>query len=802
VSQGPDRIDGDALAAPGVLGLVGDTPLVPITKVNPNPKVRLFAKLEAANPGGSIKDRIALRMIEAAEQSGELTADKTILEATSGNTGIGLALVAAIKGYRILLAMSEGASLERRKILSALGAEFLLTAADKGTDGAIEEAYGLVRERPDEFFLPDQYNNPNNVLAHYYGTALEVWNQTKQSVTHFVAAMGTTGTLMGCAKRLKELNPAIRIIGVEPYLGHKIQGLKNLKEAYVPGIYDGRILDEKVNVEDEAAFAMSRELARKEGLFVGMSSGAAMVAATQLVRTLDQGVVVVILPDGGERYLSTNLFVVPEPELCEPVETKLDLLNTLTRRKEVFDPLQPGHATLYTCGPTLHRRPHLGFYRRLVLADTLRRYLETFYGLDVTHVVSMTDLDDNVLDEATLKGIDPARLAESVAQEFFEDQDVLGILPAKSYPRSTEHLGDMLDLARRLTQAGFAYEQLRSLYFDVSKLPEYGSVSGIDLDKLRTGKTVDLDRYEKRDPRDFTLLRRSTLAELRVGFYVASEWGNARPSWHLQCAAMALAGAGEEFDVHISGTDLIFPHHENTVAQIQALTGKPPSRVALHAELVLNEGSKMSWSGKTALHLTDLLDRGYTGRHIRFFLATTQYRQPLHFSWERLESARASLHRLDDFVNNVSSADGQVASEDVTARTAEMREAFKRAMDDDLNVSAAMGSLFQYARRINRLVAQGWVARSQVSEILEAVTQTSGVLGFIPEAACPAGPEIMELIARRDRAREEHDYAAADRIREDLRHRGIVVEDTPQGTRWRRSRSTGKDQASNEDASS
>ncbi len=787
----------DDLDRPGILSLVGDTPLLPLDRINPNPKVRLLAKIEAKNPGGSIKDRIALRMIEAAEASGELTPEKTILEATSGNTGIGLALVAAVKGYKILLAMSEGVSLERRKILAALGADFLLTQASKGTDGAIEEAYRLAREEPDRFFLPDQYNNPNNVLAHYHGTAEEIWRQTNGTITHFVAAMGTTGTLMGCSRKLKELDPDIHILGVEPYLGHKIQGLKNLKEAYLPGIFDASMLDDKVNIEDEAAFETTRQLARVEGLLVGMSSGAALRAAMDLAANLDSGTIVVILPDGGERYLSTSLFVVPENEQAEPVETRLELTNTLTRRREIFDALQPGRVGIYTCGPTLHRRPHIGFYRRLVLADTLRRYLETFYSVEVTHVVSMTDLDDNVLERAKAENKSTKALADEVAEEFFHDQEALSILPAARYPRSTEKLDEMLDLARRLTQAGFAYEELRSVYFDVSKLPEYGQVSGMDPDKLHTGKTVDLERYEKHDPKDFTLLRRCTLAELRAGFYVSSEWGNVRPSWHLQCAAMAMSEMGERFDVHVSGTDLLFPHHENTVAQVQALTGEPPSRFALHAELLLNEGRKMSWSADTALSLPDLLDLGFTGRHIRFFLVSTHYRQPIHFSVEALEESRQALYRLDDFVHNLSNADGS-PSEEVEARITELREEFKSAMDDDLNVSAALAALFRFARRLNRLVAAGRVSKMQVSDILAVVAELTQILGFVPESGCPAGPEVLELIERRDKARAAKDYETADRIREDLRRRGIMVEDTPQGTRWRRIKDSDKTPVSDE----
>ena len=291
-----------------ILKLIGNTPLVKINKLNPNKRVELYAKLESFNPGGSVKDRIGLTMIEEAEKSGELTKDKIILEPTSGNTGIGIALVSAVKGYKVLLTMPESVSMERRKILKALGAELLLTPKEKGTDGAIEKAYKMAREEKDKYLLLDQYNNENNWKAHYNGTGKEIWEQTNGKITMFVAAIGTFGTLRGVSARLKENNKEIKIIGVEPYIGHKIQGLKNMKEAYKPGIYDKKLLDEKINIKDEDAYETARKLAKQEGIFVGMSSGAAMFVALQKVRELKHGLVVVLLPDGGEKYLSTTLF--------------------------------------------------------------------------------------------------------------------------------------------------------------------------------------------------------------------------------------------------------------------------------------------------------------------------------------------------------------------------------------------------------------------------------------------------------------------------------------------------------------
>jgi len=290
-----------------ILQLIGNTPLVKINRLNPNKKVELYAKLEFFNPGSSVKDRTALSMIEGAEKRRELTKNKIVLEATSGNTGIGLALVCVVKKYKLLLTMPESVSVERRKILKALGAEILLTSAKDGTDGAIEKAYEMARKNK-KYWLADQFNNPDNWKAHYYGTAEEIWQDTDGKITHFVGSMGTTGTLMGVSKRLKKHNPKIQIIGIEPLLGHKIQGLKNMKEAYKPGIYDKTLLDKKINVNDANAYEMARKIAKKEGIFVGMSSGAAMFGALEVIKSLKKGLVVVLFPDSGERYLSTNLF--------------------------------------------------------------------------------------------------------------------------------------------------------------------------------------------------------------------------------------------------------------------------------------------------------------------------------------------------------------------------------------------------------------------------------------------------------------------------------------------------------------
>ena len=291
-----------------ILDAIGNTPLVRINRMNTNPDVLLYAKLEGFNPTGSIKDRIALKMIEQAEEEGILTKDKTILEPTSGNTGIGLAMIGRVKGYKVEIVMSSAVSIERQKMIRAFGGTVTLTAAELGTDGAIMKVREMLAQYPDRYFNPNQFSNVYNKMAHYRTTAEEIWEQTQGKVTHFVSSLGTSGTLMGIGKFLKERNPDVKIVEAHPVKGHYIQGLKNMNEAIVPEIYDPSEIDISIMVETEEAYEKAREIVAEEGIFVGMSSGAAMVAASKIMDKLTSGLVVVVFPDRGEKYLSTKLF--------------------------------------------------------------------------------------------------------------------------------------------------------------------------------------------------------------------------------------------------------------------------------------------------------------------------------------------------------------------------------------------------------------------------------------------------------------------------------------------------------------
>ena len=768
-----------------IIELIGNTPLVELRRLNPaDGRVQLYGKLESSNPGGSIKDRVALSMVEAGERSGELTQDKILLEATSGNTGIGMAMMCAAKRYRCQLIMPESASIERRLIMQAYGAEIILTPAKRKTDGAIEKAYALAREFPERYFLADQFNNPANWQAHYKTTAPEIWAQTEGRVTDIVTTLGTSGTAMGLSRWFREHHPEVRVIAVEPYPGHKIQGLKNMKESYRPGIFDKTLPHAIVNVADEDAFSAARRLAAEEGVFAGMSSGAALFAAIERARELDRGCIVAILPDGGERYLSTTLFK-PQQQ-AEPEVSQLKLFNTMSRRKEVFRPLHPDRVTLYACGPTAFTSPNLAHCRRFIVADLISRALR-FCGYTVASYMNFTDLDDNTIAGAIAANEDLRDFTGRYIAEFKQAAETLGVEPAAGHPLASEHVADMIEIAHTLIHKGYAYEKLGSIYFDISKFKKYGQLSGIDLRKIKLGQTVDLDNYEKENPRDFTLLKRSTLAELKTGLFYETDWGNARPGWHIECSAMATRYLGETIDIHTASQDLMFPHHENEIAIAEALTGKPLANYWLHSGQLLRDGRKMAGDTGNVVTLQEVLDRGYTGREVRFMLLGVYYRKPLPFSFRRLNAARTALRRIDEFTRKLLCLPAGLPHPDIAAYVSELEKVFTDAIHDDLNISGAIGALFHFIKHVNPIVQEGQLDKEQKNDVLEALRQVNTVLGVLRLEQCPLTPEIDRLIRLRERARQLKDWTAADSAREELLRKGVTIHDTASGPVWERS---------------
>ena len=763
-----------------ILELVGDTPLVRINRLNPNAKVEVYAKLEFMNPGGSVKDRPALFMIEQAEKSGQLNHDKIVLEATSGNTGIGLAMVCAVKGYRMLFTMSESASEERAKILRAYGADILRTPAHLATDGAIEEAYRLAREEPDRYFLVDQFNNDDNWRSHYVrSTADEIWEGTEHQVGVVVATMGTTGTLMGLTRRLRELDPKVRVVGVEPYKGHKIQGLKNMKESYPPGIYNPHEPAAIVKVDDDAAYAMARRLAKEEGIFVGMSAGAAMRVALDQAAEMSEGVVVAILPDTGERYLSTSLFV------SEHVPVPLKLFNTLSRELEDLVPIQPGRVGIYACGPSLDGAPGLGLCRRMVVTDMVRRYLE-FRGYEVRLVINLADIDDRTVNQCLQEG---RRLDEFTAhweKIFFEDMAALQVEPAHHYPKASEHVGEMIDQAKALMEKGLAYEKLRSVYFNISRFPEYGKLSGVDLNAIQLGKTVDFDYYEKDNPRDFTIFKRASLAELKAGIYWPTPWGNGRPGWHVECATMATSHLGASFDIHMASSDLVFPHGDNEIAVAESLFGQSMARFWMHSEVVMAYGRKISRTLGNEITLREIVNFGYSPQAVRFWILSHHYRKVLTFNRKEIDLASGQVRRLNDFVRRLRFHSSDRPAEGLDQLLYQTRQGMQEAADHDFNLPKALGHLFGFIKQVNRLMSKGLVDEEQAGKMLGYMKQVNKVLAVIETEPQELEQEVADLVKQRDQARQEGDFETGDALRAKLADMGIILEDSPEGTIWRK----------------
>ena len=763
-----------------ILALIGNTPLVRINRLNPNPKVEVYAKLEMLNPGGSVKDRPALNMIEQAERSGALTKDKIVLEATSGNTGIGLAMVCAVKGYRMLFTMSESASAERRKILRAYGADILLTPAHLSTDGAIEEAYRMAREEPDRYFLVDQFNNQDNWRSHYdHGTADEIYEACEGKVSAVVVTMGTSGTLMGITRRMHELDPDCTVIGVEPFQGHKIQGLKNMKESYAPGIYTPREVDKVVNIDDDSAYATARRLAREEGIFVGMSSGAAMKVALDAAAKMDSGVVVALLPDGGERYLSTSLFV------SEKVPVPLRFYNTLTRTIDDLVPVQPGRVGIYACGPSLDGPADVGLCRRMVFTDLVRRYLE-YRGFDVKLVINLGDVDDRTVNQCLAEGANLGDFTARWEKAFFSDMKTLAVKPAHDYPRASEHMPQMIEQTKSLLDKGVAYEKLRSVYFNISRFPEYGKLSHMDLNAMQSGKSVDFDYYEKDNPRDFTLFKRCSLAELKAGIYWNTPWGSVRPGWHVECATMAADHLGQPFDIHMASTDLIFPHGDNEIAISESLTGKPLTNMWLHSEVVTSDGKKAGRIHGQDLTLHDLVQEGHPAAAIRYWILSTHYRHVLKFNSEALASAAKVVKRLNDFVLRLQFHPAGQTADDLAQLLYEVRSRTAAAMDNDLNVAGAMGHLFAFMKQVNRLMDQGQLDAEQTKKVLVFLNGVNQVMAVMDFNQAPSDPQIKQIVEQREAARQAGDFAKADHLRDQLAQQGITITDTPRGPVWKK----------------
>lgn len=746
-----------------LLALIGGTPLVEIRHLNPNPNVKILAKLEAQNPGGSVKDRVAAAMIAAAEASGELTKDKIIIEATSGNTGVGLAMVAAIKGYRIKLLMPETASEERKMIMAAYGAELELTPGHLSTDGAIELAYRYAREEPEKYVLMDQFNNQSSIDAHYNGTGLEIWEQTDGALTHCVMTLGTSGTAMGIAKRLHEMGD-VHVAAVEPYAGHKIQGLKNMLESYPPGIYNKTWLDEVLHVADETAFETCRKLAREEGIFSGMSSGAAMAGAIQLAERLESGLIVTVFPDSGERYLSTHLY----KQQAGSGITVFDMASGADKHISTGTSLG-----IYSMGPSLDNPDGLDAWRRVLLLDVLARHLAS-RGVDTSAAVGITDMDDRTL--AAARGENSSRdgFAQERKETILARAAQMGVADFVEFPLSSASNEMSLELCRKLLGKGLAYEKLRSVYFDVFRDKRYGEIGTVDMDKVSGGRTVDLNAYVKDNPLDFTLLKRASLLDLKRGEVLETQWGNVRPSWFLQHAAAALKTMPRT-DIMIGSEKHRFPHLENLRA-IWSTAGRE-----LQAWMLCQQATDCADAD-----LSTVAEKLGGFRAARFWLLSVASRKPLCASDENLSMWARNWRKIQEaavVLTLALDAKGDAIPAEVEQAVFNLKAGFRTAMDEDLALHHFWPVLFKFVKLVNGWAAAGTLSGASARVCLDELMVVDGILGILEPSQMPVPlsdlPDAVQgMLADRQKARDGKDFAASDALRDAIAEAGFRLEDT------------------------
>lgn len=456
--------------------------------------------------------------------------------------------------------------------------------------------------------------------------------------------------------------------------------------------------------------------------------------------------------------------------------------NTLTGIKEDFIPIEPGRVKMYTCGPTVYYYPTIGNYRTFIFEDLLRRYLK-YKGYKITHVMNITDVDDKTIRDSRKEGVSLREFTDRYTRAFFEDLDTLGIERAEYYPAATEHINEMVAIIKKLLDGGLAYEVDGNYYFKIAAFPGYGKLAKLDMEGMKAGARVAADEYEKESVSDFALWK--AWDEKDGDVYWETELGKGRPGWHIECSAMSMKYLGNHFDIHCGGVDNMFPHHENEIAQSEGATGEKFVNYWLHSEYLLVDNRKMSKSLGNYYTLRDILDKGYSGRALRYLLISSHYRQQLNFTFERLDAARNSLERYNDFIKNLNDYPGGKTSGEAETYIKKVVEGFEYNLDDDLNISGALGEIFDFIRDINRLKAEDKLSVQERDKIIETVRRFDTVLNFeIREQALDA--RIEELIARRNQARQNKDYALSDKIRDELLALGIVLEDTPQGVKWKR----------------
>jgi cysteinyl-tRNA synthetase len=464
----------------------------------------------------------------------------------------------------------------------------------------------------------------------------------------------------------------------------------------------------------------------------------------------------------------------------------LRFYNTLSQQVEEFRPMDGRTVRMYTCGPTVYNYVHIGNLRTFTFQDILRRWLR-FRGWELDHVMNITDVEDKIIRSAMQQGKSLKEYTEVYEKAYLEDADKLRLERAERLVRATEHIGDMVSAIETLRDKGYTYNSDGSVYYRISQFPEYGKLSHLDVGGIRAGARVDVDEYDKADARDFVLWKSRKDSE---PFFWDTPIGEGRPGWHIECSVMAMKYLGETLDIHTGGIDLSFPHHENEIAQSEAITGKPFARFWLHAEHLIVEGQKMSKSLGNFFTLRDLMDKGYQPEAIRYLLASVPYRKKLNFTMDGLKAAVTSIDRLRNFrlrLDTDKFVDGR--NEAVVQRSAKARADFETSLDDDLNTAEALAAVFEYIRDLNSAMDSGEFGAGNVpdaSEVLWFFDSIFDVLRPTVEDNSIGDAEVDHLIAERQEARRSRNFQRSDEIRAHLLERGVILEDTKEGVRWKR----------------
>jgi cysteinyl-tRNA synthetase len=462
------------------------------------------------------------------------------------------------------------------------------------------------------------------------------------------------------------------------------------------------------------------------------------------------------------------------------------LYNTKTRKKAAFKPLKGKGVGMYSCGPTVYDYAHIGNFRAYIVSDMLRRYLE-YRGYNVKLVMNITDVDDKTIKGSRQQGVSLAKFTEKFKRAFFEDLVKLNIKPASVYPEATKHIPEMLKLVNGLMKKGFAYKSDDGcVYYKISKFKDYGQLSKLKIKKLKAGARVSQDQYDKEQAQDFALWKAWSEDDGDVGW--KAKIGKGRPGWHIECSAMSMKYLGENFDIHTGGVDLIFPHHENEIAQSAGATGKPFVKHWVHNEHLLVDGRKMSKSLGNFYTLRDLLQKGYNPKAIRYLLLATHYRQKLNFTLPGLEAANNSVNRLLDFIDMLDDIKGGKSNPAVEKRVNDTKSGFEKAMDNDLNTPEALAAVFDLVKDVNKLSEKGKVGKkdaAMVKKIMLGFDEVLGILKTGKRGTADLSEEIEKLIKEREEARLKHDFKKSDKIRAKLKGMGVILEDTPSGVKWK-----------------